>query len=58
MSDNLKIRHPQDPQKINVHEVWELDYWSTSLRVSKDQLNSAVSAVGTLVIDVKKYLEV
>jgi hypothetical protein len=56
MSDNLKIRQPQDPTKINVHESWELDYWSRKFGVSKDALIQAVAAVGPMVSAVKKHL--
>jgi hypothetical protein len=58
MSDNLKIRQPQDPTKINVHESWELDYWSKKFGVSKDKLVQAVDAVGPLVAKVKQHLGV
>ncbi|MFL6650273.1 MAG: DUF3606 domain-containing protein, partial [Sulfurifustaceae bacterium] len=27
MADDLKIKQPQDPTKINVHESWEVNYW-------------------------------
>jgi hypothetical protein len=26
MSDNLKIRQPQDPKQVNIHETWEVTY--------------------------------
>jgi len=26
MPDNLKIKKPKDPQKININEQWEVDY--------------------------------
>ena len=56
MSDNLKIRQPQDPKKINVHEQWELKYWSTKFGVTKERLKQAVKAVGSQVNDVKIHL--
>lgn len=57
MSDNLKIRQPQDPKQINVHEDWELIYWSNKFKVSKDQLRHAVKVVGPHVDHVKQYLD-
>ena len=54
--DNLNIRRPQDPKKINVHEAWELSYWTKALGVTADQLRSAVSAVGVSVDAVRRYL--
>lgn len=56
MSDNLKIRQPQDPKQINVHEEWELEYWSNKFGVTKDQLRQTVKAVGTFVENVKRHL--
>jgi Protein of unknown function (DUF3606) len=56
MSDNLKIRRPQDPKQVNVHEAWELTYWSKTLGVTPDQLKQAVKAVGTQVSNVKRHL--
>jgi hypothetical protein len=57
MPDNLKIRQPEDPQKINVNEQWEVNYWTTALGVSEFQLRNAVKAVGPFVKDVKSYLK-
>ena len=38
MVDNLKIKQPQDPKTINTHEVWEMNYWSKELGVSKEKI--------------------
>ena len=56
MSDNLNIRRPQDPTKVNINESWELEYWSDKFGVSIAKLKEAVSKVGVLGVDVKKYL--
>ena len=56
MPDNLKIKQPQDPRKINVHEAWEVTYWCKTLGVSEAQLKAAVQKVGVMTADVKKYL--
>ena len=56
MSDNLKIRRPEDPTKINVHESWELRYWTQALGVTERQLKDAVGVVGVSVSAVKRYL--
>lgn len=58
MPDNLKIKQPQDPQKINVNEPWELTYWTKELGVSEDELKASVKAVGVQVTDIKKYLNI
>jgi hypothetical protein len=57
MPDNLKIKQPQDPKYINIHEEWELAYWSKELGVTKEKIKEAVNAVGTSVAKVKQYLK-
>lgn len=56
MSDNLNRKIPEDPTKINVHEKWEIDYWTKALGVTEAKLRAAVSAVGPLVKNVKNRL--
>ena len=56
MGDNLKRKQPEDPNKINVNQQWELDYWTEKFGVSEAKLKEAVRAVGVFVKDVKKYL--
>jgi hypothetical protein len=53
MADNLKDRGPQDRQRIDIHEDWELRYWTKALGVTKEELTDAVEAVGVQVDDVK-----
>ena len=57
MPDNLRIRKPQDPQKINVNQQWELAYWTSVFGVTEAQLKAAVTAVGSMVSDVRRYLK-
>ena len=56
MSDNLHIRRPQDPTKINIHEPWEVRYWTQEFGVSEQQLKAAVAMVGVSTAAVKHYL--
>lgn len=56
MSDNLNIKGPADQSKINIHETWELGYWSEKFGVSKETLIQAVNAVGVSAAAVKTYL--
>lgn len=57
MPDNLKCRHPEDPQKVNVHQEWEVGYWSEKLGCTRRQLTDAVEHVGPMVRDAIKHLE-
>lgn len=56
MPDDLTKRRPQDSSKINVHEPYELNYWSDHFGVSKEKIKDAVRAVGVMVDKVKAYL--
>lgn len=56
MSDDLTKKRPQDSSRINIHEPWELNYWSQHFGVTKSQLIAAVQAVGTSAAAVKKHL--
>ncbi len=56
MPDNLNIRGPQDPTKINVNEPWEVRYWTTKWNVTPEQLKLPVKAVGVRTPDVARYL--
>src|SRR5439155_22068123 len=46
MSDDKTKRGRQDRRKINVHEEYELGYWSKKFRVTPDELRDAVKRVG------------
>jgi hypothetical protein len=56
MSDDRSKRGPQDAARVNVHESWELDYWTRELGVSEKQLKDAVAQVGPMAKDVRKNL--
>ena len=56
MSDDKTKRGPQDRTKINVHEKYELDYWTKKFGVSPDELRDAESRVGTSAEAVEREL--
>ncbi len=56
MADNLTDRGPADRDRINVHEDWEVTYWSKKFGVTPTELKAAVKAVGVMVVDVRRYL--
>lgn len=57
MSDDLTIKQPQDPLKINLNEPWEVKYWTKALGITEEKLRKAVTAVGVMVKDVKEWLK-
>jgi hypothetical protein len=56
MSDDLKNRGPRDRSRVNVHEAWELEYWTKHFGVSATKLKQAVGAVGVMVTDISAWL--
>lgn len=56
MSDDKTLRGSQDRARINVHEAYELKYWSEKWSISEQQLRDAVSRVGPMVKDVERAL--
>jgi hypothetical protein len=56
MADNLGKRHPQDASRINIHEDWEVRYWTDKWRISRQELIDAVKRVGVRVSEVAKAL--
>ena len=55
--DNLNRRVPEDPQKININQSWEVEYWTKKLLISEKKLRTLVAKVGVNVADVKKELQ-
>ncbi len=56
MTDDLKIKQPQDPKTINTHQDHEMSYWSKTLGVSADKIKEIVREVGNSVDKVKDEL--
>ena len=56
MSDNLTKRDQRDRSMINMHEDFEVKYWTEELGVSRDQLQKAVDKVGNSAAAVRKEL--
>jgi hypothetical protein len=56
MPDDRSKRGPQDAARINVHERWELEYWTQELGVTEKELRDAVEQVGPMAKDVRSHL--
>jgi hypothetical protein len=56
MSDNKQERGQQDRSRIDVHEDYELRYWTKELGVTPAELKSAVLKVGPSVKAVREHL--
>ena len=46
MPDDKSKTSPQDANRINVHEKYEVEYWSKKFKVTPEELKAAVAKVG------------
>jgi len=53
MTDDRTKKGPQDRSRINIHERYELDYWSNKFGVTPKDLKLAVEKVGVMAKDVR-----
>ena len=56
MPDNLYFKRPEDAQRINLSQSYEVKYWRDKFNCSEDKLRNAVNAVGDSVEAVKKWM--
>ena len=56
MADNKDKTSPQDAARVNVHEDYEVAYWTKKWGVSKAELEAAVKKAGTSSAAVAKEL--
>jgi len=56
MDSKQNIGSP-DRDRINIHEDYEVEYWTRQLAVSKEELIAAVNAVGTSADAVREHLK-
>ena len=56
MADDTMKRDYRDRDRINVHEDYELRYWTKELGVTPEKLKQTVEKVGVMLTDVRKAL--
>lgn len=56
MSDDKQQTGSPDRDRINVNEVYEVQYWTRTLGVSREALEAAVKAVGPTAEAVRTHL--
>jgi hypothetical protein len=57
VSDDRTTRGPADRARINVHENYEVQYWSKELGVTPDRLRELVARHGVIASDVREALK-
>ncbi len=56
MADGPNKRGRSDRDRVNVHEDFEVGYWTEKWGVSAEELREAVKDVGVMAADVAKKL--
>jgi Protein of unknown function (DUF3606) len=56
MNYDVRNNKRQDNERINAVQDQEIRYWSNALGFAPDKLRKAITEVGPLVKDVKKWL--
>ena len=54
--DNKGKVDKHDKYAINIHDKYEIEYWSTKFGLSAEELLKAVEEVGDSSIDVKEHI--
>ncbi|MEH3087756.1 MAG: DUF3606 domain-containing protein [Xylophilus ampelinus] len=57
MTDDPSKRGPQDRTRVNLHEDYEVRYWTQMLGCTPEELREAVEAVGVSADAVRRHLE-
>jgi hypothetical protein len=57
MADGKTKTRPQDAERVNVHEAYEVEYWTKRFGATPDQLKTAVKKVGVMAKDMEKKLK-
>jgi hypothetical protein len=57
MSDDKSKKGPADRDRINVHEAYEVEYWTKKFGCTAEELKAAVKKVGVMVKDVEAELK-
>lgn len=57
MADDKSKIGPQDAQRVNVHEDYEVQYWCKKFGCTPDQLKAAVKKVGVMADAVESELK-
>lgn len=57
MRDRIQRRVPEDRSRVELHEQWQITYWTITLQTTQDRLVRAVREVGSNVDNVRLWLD-
>jgi hypothetical protein len=55
--DNWEKPANYNANNINIHENYEVEYWTKALGTNTEELKKAVAAAGNTVAAIKRYLK-
>jgi len=56
MADDKSNRGPADRARVNVHESYEVEYWSKEFGVTPQRLRELVAKHGVMAADIRRAL--
>jgi len=56
MADDKSNRGPADRARINIHEPYEVEYWTKELGVTPERLRELVSKYGVMAANIRRFL--
>jgi hypothetical protein len=56
MPDDKNLKGPEDPDRINLNQPYEVRYWTKELSIDEATLRLAVDKVGVMVVSVRAWL--
>ena len=56
MSDSLSMNAPNDSQRINLRQHYEVQYWTKKLDITAEKLAEIISVVGNSVDAVRTHV--
>jgi Protein of unknown function (DUF3606) len=57
MTDDKTKTWPQDAQRVNVNEAYEIEYWTKHFKCTPERLRAAVKKLGVMVKDIENELK-
>ncbi|MCE0491042.1 DUF3606 domain-containing protein [Pantoea sp. Mb-10] len=57
MKDRIQRRVPEDRSQVELHEQWQITYWTLTLQTTQERLVRAVREVGTDTESVRRWLD-
>jgi len=56
MADDKNNRGPADRARVNIHEAYEVEYWSKEFGVTPAKLRELVGKHGVMAADIRRAL--